>query len=601
MIKILKIHQIGFLQLFCCLAVITGSYRASAYTWYGVWAAKRAEHNNNSERSPSERLRDDVKNLTLRPLNERFLNREINSEHPLGAEPTQAKELAAPRDDLSSTLPSIDTYSVPVLPEVGDYSTSVEIFSSTEKSSDGSARDNWLNNMARLYNQHPGRVGSVTIRRIDSGMAYQFLIQQMFNPEEAYTVDAYSPSNDLWIRMAESRGVQLTKISDSLVHNVAGIVISKAKLRSLENYSQTTVTDFIEAVSEGKLKMGYTNPYTSSTGLNFLSTVLQTLALKQKTNFSNSLVVNAFRKFQDGIPLIYESTLQMREAVKGGERLDAMVMEYQTFVNSGLSGDFSFIPFGELHNNPLYASGQLPPKKLAILKDFVQFIENNKEAQSSAKAMGFSRLLDYKPPGLVSSGQELVQMQKIWKREKTSGHSVNAVFLGDIGRSMNTRQRIQMVSDALVIGSEFIQPDSRIGLIIFDHQVTRVLPIAKFEGGHKDDFIRMARRLTAEGGTAMYDGIAVALSDLLDQQDPESKTVLIVLTDGDSQADSLSQLEVKKIASEIGIPIYILGMEPKESLMSDLSTVARSTGGEAFSVTPKDVRSRIANLLNSQL
>lgn len=247
--------------------------------------------------------------------------------------------------------------------------------------------------MARLYNELPSKAGKVAIRRIDSGTAYQFLVQQKLKPDEAYSVEAFSPSNGLWVRMAEARGVPLTKISDSLVQNVAGIVISKEKLRLINNgldAAQFSVTNLVDAVNNGKIRMGYTNPYSSSTGLNFLATVLETLAAKNQTDFSSPLVTDAFRKFQDGVPLIYESTLQMREAVKGGESLDAMVMEYQTFINSAdLRDRFQFLPFGEPHDNPLYASSDLDHRKMEILKDFAHFVEQSADAKKMAHEMGF--------------------------------------------------------------------------------------------------------------------------------------------------------------------------------------------------------------------
>ncbi|MBK8204546.1 MAG: VWA domain-containing protein [Bdellovibrionales bacterium] len=154
-------------------------------------------------------------------------------------------------------------------------------------------------------------------------------------------------------------------------------------------------------------------------------------------------------------------------------------------------------------------------------------------------------------------------------------------------------------------GADFIKPENRIGLLLFDDQVTRALPIEKFVGEHRANFIGLARVLKTEGGTSMFDGIAVALNDLLEQRAKQSseqaKTVLIVLTDGISRDDKLDAGKVRQLAEEIKIPIYVLGMQADPGLMGQLVEAARSTGGDAFLVTPKDVKSRIANLLNSQL
>ncbi|MBK7842478.1 MAG: VWA domain-containing protein [Bdellovibrionales bacterium] len=588
---------------------VTAPSFAGWWPWGQSDQEKKEEISGNSREQRLANLSAQVGRLNLKNLKERKFSGEI---HFTGGGMKDDRSPSATSEDgyeiqsdLSFSIPDIDTFAVPVLPDTGDHTITVEIFSSTEKSTD-KGRDNWLNQMARLYNELPNKAGKIAIRRIDSGTAYQFLVQQQLKPDEAYSVEAFSPSNSLWVRMAEARGVPLTKISDSLVQNVAGIVISKEKLRLINNNvdtAQFSVANLVDAVNSGKIKMGYTNPYSSSTGLNFLATVLETLAAQSQTDFSSPLVTDAFRKFQDGVPLIYESTLQMREAVKGGESLDAMVMEYQTFINSAdLRDKFLFLPFGEPHENPLYASSDLDQKKMEILKDFAHFAEQSADAKQMAREMGFFGRPDY-VSGSHVSGKNLIAMQKIWKREKTSGRPVNAVFLGDISGSMNQYNRIEMVIESLIIGAEFIRPENRVGLILFDDRVTRALPIEAFLNKQKMSFIGLARVLKTEGGTAMFDGIAVALHDLLEQEEKhkQDKTVLIVLTDGASRDDRLDQAQIKKIAAELRIPMYILGMEADEGLMEELIMTARSTGGDAFRVTPKDVKSRIASLLNSQL
>lgn len=596
----------AFMAVF--MGVTTPSF-AGWWPWGQSDQDKKEEISGNSREQRLANLSAQVGRLSLKNLKERKFSGEIQfteggmkDDRSPSATSEDGSEI---QSDLSFSIPDIDTFAVPVLPDTGDHTITVEIFSSTEKSTD-KGRDNWLNQMARLYNELPNKAGKIAIRRIDSGTAYQFLVQQQLKPDEAYSVEAFSPSNSLWVRMAEARGVPLTKISDSLVQNVAGIVISKEKLRLINNNvdtAQFSVANLVDAVNSGKIKMGYTNPYSSSTGLNFLATVLETLAAQNQTDFSSPLVTDAFRKFQDGVPLIYETTLQMREAVKGGESLDAMVMEYQTFINSAdLRDKFLFLPFGEPHENPLYASSDLNQKKMEILKDFAHFAEQSADAKQMAREMGFFGRPDY-VSGSHVSGKNLIAMQKIWKREKTSGRPVNAVFLGDISGSMNDYKRLQMMIESLVIGAEFIRPENRVGLILFDDRVTRALPIEAFLNKQKMSFIGLARVLKTEGGTAMFDGIAVALHDLLEQEEKhkQDKTVLIVLTDGASRDDRLDQAQIKKIAAELKVPIYILGMEADEGLMEELIMTARSTGGDAFRVTPKDVKSRIASLLNSQL
>ena len=79
--------------------------------------------------------------------------------------------------------------------------------------------------------------------------------------------------------MAAAQGVVMTPVREVTVRNVAGIVMKSAVAKELkESYGALTVPNIVNAVVQGKIATGYTNPYASSTGLNFLVTVLATFA-----------------------------------------------------------------------------------------------------------------------------------------------------------------------------------------------------------------------------------------------------------------------------------------------------------------------------------
>ena len=60
------------------------------------------------------------------------------------------------------------------------------------------------------------------------------------------------------------------------------------------------VRQVIDAVTQGSITMGYTDPFVSSTGLNFLVTVLATLAQGDASRMLADDVVSAFTAFQRG-------------------------------------------------------------------------------------------------------------------------------------------------------------------------------------------------------------------------------------------------------------------------------------------------------------
>ena len=80
--------------------------------------------------------------------------------------------------------------------------------------------------------------------------------------------------------------------------------------------------------------MGYTDPFVSSTGLNFLVTVLATLAQGDASRMLADDVVSAFTAFQRGVPFVALTTLQMRDSVQRDGSLEAFVMERAIFAKT---------------------------------------------------------------------------------------------------------------------------------------------------------------------------------------------------------------------------------------------------------------------------
>ena len=87
----------------------------------------------------------------------------------------------------------------------------------------------------------------------------------------------------------------------------------------------------------------------SSTGLNFLLSVLDDFADGDEDRLLAADVASVFETFQENVPFVALTTLQIREsAEKENSTLDAFVMEYQTYVNTdSLRSGFEFIPFGQ--------------------------------------------------------------------------------------------------------------------------------------------------------------------------------------------------------------------------------------------------------------
>jgi Ca-activated chloride channel family protein len=326
--------------------------------------------------------------------------------------------------------------------------------------------------------------------------------------------------------------------------------------------------------------------------------VLATFADGQEDQMLDPTVVSAFESFQQGVPFVSQTTLQMRESVEKGGSLDAFVMEYQTFAQTqALKSGYEFIPFGVRHDNPLYGVGQLTPEKREGLELFAKFAEQAKYEKQATK-YGFNPTLAYSSPFPVPSGEVLVQAQKLWKEKKDAGRPISAIFLCDVSGSM-AGSRINGLKKSLVGGSEFISGENSIGLVFFNHRVNVVLPIKKFDLNHKASFHAAVEDMNAEGGTAMYNGVVVSLSLLLEEKrnNPNAKVTLFVLTDGETK-DGWKFKDVRNVIGGLGVPIYTIGYEANLPVLQELSSLVEAA---SINASEEQVQYKIGALLNAQM
>jgi Ca-activated chloride channel family protein len=494
--------------------------------------------------------------------------------------------------DLAATLPPIDEFEI-IVPAPAGADEVVEIFGSTEKSGEGT--DGWMTEVARAFNDEgvtlaDGSTAAVEIRRIPSGTGYQFIARGDDLPE------AFSPSNQLWIEMA-GEFEEMTPIREQMVPNVAGIVMKTDTADELRAaYGELTAAALVDAVIAGDLVMGYTDPFASSTGLNFLLTVLDTIADGDEARLTSPDVASVFEQFQRQVPFVALTTLQIRESVENDNgTLDAFVMEYQTYVNTdSLSSGYEFVPFGVRHDNPLYAVGTLSAAQTETLEAFAAFAEQPEQLADAADA-GFDPP-PYESDVVVPSGSTLIDVQGVWKDKKDGGRPVATVFVVDVSGSMEGT-RIQSVQTAMLSAREFIKPETRVGVVEFSDVAMQRLPIADFDLGQQARYAALAEDLSPGGGTAMYDGIVLGLSMLEAEvaANPDIKPILVVLSDGET-TDGLTFDQVDDVIAGLGIPVYTVGFEADLDELGRLSSLVEAASIDA---SEQDVEFKIAALFNA--
>ena len=490
--------------------------------------------------------------------------------------------------DVKDSLPDISKYPAQVN---NTTDTFIEIFSSTEKT--GSDKDGWLIDTANAFNNSKltvnGKTVSVRIRGIASGMGADYIISGKYVP------DAFTPSNELWGEMIKSTGAKISLVEKRLVGNVAGILTSKQKNAELiQKYGSLSIKTIVEAVAKNEITMGYTNPFSSSTGLNFLISALYSFDNK---DILSEKAVDGFEKFQTNIPFVAYTTLQMRESAKSGV-LDGFILEYQTYINSSdLKSEYILNPFGVRHDSPIYALGNLSAEKKEILGKFIEYCKSDK-SQKLATEYGFNNLNDYKPEIGVISGETISRAQKIWKEKKNANKEIAAVFIADVSGSMQG-EPLNKLKKSLLSGSQYISKENSIGLVSFSSDVNICLPIGKFDLNQRSLFAGAVNDLEANGSTAMYDGVAVALKMLLAEKakNPNAKLMLFVLSDGETNyGHSLN--DIQNILSAYAIPIYTIGYNANIKALQNLSSINEAASINADS---DDVVYKLGSLFNAQM
>ena len=487
-------------------------------------------------------------------------------------------------DSLTENLPEISNYP----PQVDNSTpTYIEIFSSTEKA--GSGADGWLTEVARDFNSAAitidGKQVSVRLRGIPSGEAADYITSGKYLP------DAYTPSNELWGEMLISKGVKAELVQERLVGNVAGILLTKSKKDELvDKHGAINTKTITDAVANKELAMGYTNPFASSTGLNFLISSLYTF---DSSNLLSDKAKSGFESFQINIPLVAYTTLQMRESAKSGV-LDGFVLEYQTYANTPDIRYYEFTPFGFRHDNPMYAIGELSGEKRKTLNEFVEFSQQEKY-QTLATEYGFNGFNEYQSETEPVSGDVIFQAQKLWKEKKKP---ICAVFVADVSGSM-MGEPLNNLKDSLLRGQYYIGEDNMIGLVSYSNDVNIDLPIAKFDLNQRASFAGAVNDLQAGGGTATFDGIAVAMKMIQEQRaaDPNIRPVIFVLSDGETnKGHSLD--DIRGIVEDAGIPVYTIGYNANIPALQAISSINEAA---SINADTDDVVYKLGNLFNAEM
>ncbi|MBQ6583950.1 MAG: VWA domain-containing protein [Alistipes sp.] len=203
----------------------------------------------------------------------------------------------------------------------------------------------------------------------------------------------------------------------------------------------------------------------------------------------------------------------------------------------------------------------------------------------------------------------------------TTTEGIDIVLAVDVSTSMLAKDFIpDRLSVAKEVASEFIsdRTGDRIGIVVFAGESFTQSPLTTDQSSLQT----MLGRITSgviEDGTAIGNGLATSINRLR-ESDSKSK-VVILLTDGVNNRGEISPLTAAKIAKDMGIKVYTIGIGKRgtapypvfdergrevdvvnmkvEIDEKMLRNIASQTGGEYFRATDKKTLEAIYEQINT--
>ena len=485
-------------------------------------------------------------------------------------------------------LADISTFDLPV---EGQGQINIEIAAATELSQ--SAPDDWINIVAEKFNRErftvDGKTVSVSVRAINSGEVVTYINAGAYEP------NVFIPSNYAWGKMLEASGVGITKLTDRIAGNTAGILMKEDAYKTfIEKYKEATVSNILAAANAGDIVFAYTNPYTSSTGLNALTSMLYEFDSEDPLSNKASEALLEYQK--NSPPVAYNTSVLRNQASKG--LVDVMVMEEQAYINTPELRDYEFIPFGIRHDHPVYTFGWNTDEQNQAAQLFTDFCMNDNN-QKLATEKGFNRNDSYESKDTGLTGTEYFTAQSIWKQNKNGGKPIVAVFVADTSGSMSG-EPLATLQESLISTIPYISDGHYVGLVSYESDVTVNLPIEEFNSKHRAYFSGEVKNMVSTGGTATYDAVLVAL-DMLEkkmQEVPDAMPLLFLLTDGE-RTSGYSLDRIAPIVLGMEVPVYSIAYN--YSSMDELIELSNLNEAASIRADSYDIVNHLRNLFSTQL
>lgn len=205
----------------------------------------------------------------------------------------------------------------------------------------------------------------------------------------------------------------------------------------------------------------------------------------------------------------------------------------------------------------------------------------------------------------------MARPQSAWREHQRYTEGIDIMLVIDISGSMRALDfKPNRMEKAKAVVKDFIdgRSDDQIGIVIFAAETFTLCPLTHDYAALRQyvDYIKFG--IVDEDGTAIGMGLANA-ADRLQKSKAKSK-VAILLTDGENNRGKISPLEAAKVAQELGVRVYTIGvgtpggnvpiqqgavtyMMRSQLNVAELTNMAKMTGGQFFLATDGDSLEKI--------
>ena len=196
----------------------------------------------------------------------------------------------------------------------------------------------------------------------------------------------------------------------------------------------------------------------------------------------------------------------------------------------------------------------------------------------------------------VPKADVIQAVQALWRRAKKP---VDLVVVMDTSGSM-AGDKIAAARQSLGQFIGLLDDRDRLQIITFNSTATTLTPLESV-GSKRDDLQRRVQGIFESGGTALYDSILGAYTDLQTNGDPTHIRALVVLTDG-QDTDSSSSLDqvvqgISISGEEGGNAIKVFTIAFGDDADKDvLAKIADAAGGKQYNADPKSIQTIYADI-----